>query len=505
MTITSFYFLCFICVGAFLYYVVPKRCQWMLLLVMSVAYYALSQSASALLYPIVTIAVVYLCALGISNTDKAGTKKLLLWIGCIVSLSLLILVKYIPRSILGITDSANGGLGGILSIVPLGISFYTFSLIGYLFDVYYEMGEADRNIAHVATFGLLFPNMTSGPIMRYSDVKESLFAGHEFSYECFTKGCQRILWGFFEKLVLAERLAGVADEIFNNYENYNGLFIILGMLAFTLQLYTDFAGCMDIVIGIAEALGIKMPENFKRPFMSCTIQEFWQRWHITLGTWLKNYLFFPLLRTKFFMELPKKLKDKVGKKAAKKIATYLAMLILWAVIGTWHGGAWHYIVGVGILQWLFILAEELLEPVRDKLIVKMGIKKDSGLLKAVGRIRVFIFMTISFALFRATTIVDMLKMTGRIFVSGSLNGTAVSGVFVDTKWYEWMLLIVSLMVFILVQLIAEAKEGTTVRELIAKHALPVRWIIWIALFMWVILFGWYGPGYSAAEFIYQGF
>lgn len=507
MTITSFYFLCFICVGALVYYIVPKRCQWMLLLVMSVAYYALAQSAAAIIYPAVTIVTIYLCALGISKSDDKKKRKLLLWLGCVISLALLILVKYIPKSLFGISDdmAQTGSFSAFMIIVPLGISFYTFSLLGYLFDVYYEMGEADRNIAHVATFGLLFPNMTSGPIMRYSDVKESLFEGHKFSYENFTMGCQRILWGFFEKLVLAERFAQVANEVFDSYDNYSGLYIIFGMCAFTLQLYTDFIGCMDVVIGIAEALGIKMPENFKRPFMSLSIQEFWQRWHITLGTWLKNYLFYPLLRTDFFMKLPKTLKDKVGKKAAKKITTYLAMLILWAVIGTWHGGAWHYIIGVGILQWIFIVLEETLEPVKDALILKLKLKKDGAFVKALERIRVFILMTIAFTLFRGATVVDSFKMAGRIFKADGWRPVVSEGLFISLAWYEWILMLVALLVFVAVQIIAEKNEGTNVREMIAKKPLPIRWIIWIGLIMWVVLLGFYGPGFSAAEFIYQGF
>lgn len=490
-----------------MYYIVPKRCQWMLLLAMSVAYYVLAQSAVAIVYPAVTIITIYLCALGISKTDNKKKKKLLLYIGCIVSVALLILVKYIPRSLFGLSEDVaqSGAFSAFMIIVPIGISFYTFSLLGYLFDVYYEMGEADTNIAHIATFGLLFPNMTSGPIMRYTDIKGTLFEGHKFSYENFTRGCQRILWGFFEKLVLAERFARVANEIFDSYDNYNGLYIILGMCAFTLQLYTDFTGCMDIVIGIAETLGIKMPENFKRPFMSLTIQEFWQRWHITLGTWLKNYLFYPLLRTEFFMKLPKTLKEKVGKKAAKRITTYLAMLILWTVIGTWHGGAWHYIIGVGILQWLFIVLEEMMEPAGDRLVDLLKLKKDGALVRTLGRIKVFILMTVAFAMFRSLTVMDSLKMMGRIFSKEGWKPVICEGLLAGLEWYEWVLMLVALMIFIAVQLIADKNEGTTVRALIGKRALPVRWIIWIGLIMWVVLLGFYGPGFSAAEFIYQGF
>lgn len=505
MTITSFYFLCFICLGALVYYLIPGKAQWMLLLVMSVAYYVVAQSAIAIVYPAITVLVVYLCAMRINSSANPKIKKLYLWLGCIVSIGLLILVKYIPKSWLGVTENSQGVMGGIFALVPLGISFYTFSMLGYLYDVYYEMGKADKNIAHVAAFGILFPNMTSGPIMRYTDVSESLFAGHRFDYITFTKGCQRILWGFFEKLVLAERLAKIADEIFGNYENYSGLYILIGMFAFTLQLYTDFTGCMDIVIGIAEALGIKMPENFNHPFMSVTIQEFWQRWHITLGSWLKTYLFYPILRTDFFMNLPKKLKNKVSKKTAKRITTYLAMFILWVVIGAWHGGAWHYIIGVGILQWFFIVTSELLEPVSDRLRNIFKLEKSCRLLKVLGRAKVFVLMTISFALFRAVSVADILKMISRICSADGWRLRLSEGQLLGVEWYEWCILIVSLIIFTLVACIDEYNSDKSVRDIIEKKILPVRWVIWIGLIMWVILLGWYGPGFSAAEFIYQGF
>ena len=147
MTITSFYFLCFICLGALVYYLIPGKAQWMLLLVMSVAYYVVAQSAIAIVYPAITVLVVYLCAMRINSSDNPKIKKLYLWLGCIVSIGLLILVKYIPKSWLGVTENSQGVMGGIFALVPLGISFYTFSMLGYLYDVYYEMGKADKNIA----------------------------------------------------------------------------------------------------------------------------------------------------------------------------------------------------------------------------------------------------------------------------------------------------------------------------------------------------------------------
>lgn len=488
MAITSFYFLCFFVICLILYYLIPAKWQWKFLLLVSLLYYLIVNEPWLVCYPVFTIITTYAGALGIERMKEQKAKRLILSSVVLSNLAGLALIKYFHIGV---------NLG-----VPLGISFYTFSMIGYLFDVYYEIGKAEHNVGKISLFGIMFTNMVSGPIMRYDRMKSSLLSGHTFSYENVTKGCQRILWGFFEKLVISERIALPVNTVFSAYADYHGAAVLFAVFGYTVQLYTDFAGCMDIVLGAAQAFGIILPENFKTPFFSKSIQEFWRRWHITLGEWLKDYLFYPLLRTLFFMELPGRLKQTFGKKTAKKITSYSAMLILWFAVGLWHGGAWHYIIGVGLLQWFYIVSGELLTPFWKYLKRVLHVKEESYAFCAFQRIRTFILMSLSFLLFRADGLHSAYAVFMQIFRPGDRGEIMNLGL----DYIELIILIVSIFIFFTVSLCKEClEEGDTVRDRIANKKLIIRWIIWIGLLFYCILLGQYGPGYSASEFIYQGF
>lgn len=492
MAITSFYFLCFLGICLLLYYMIPLKWQWKFLLLVSLMYYLIVNSPWLICYPVFTILSTYAGTLGIERMKEQKGRKIVLSSVVLCNITLLALLKYF-------------NVGSYVG-VPLGISFYTFSMMGYLFDVYYGIGKTERNILKVSLFGMLFTNMISGPIMRYDRVKKSLFDGHAFSYENVSRGCQRILWGFFQKLVISERIAVPVNAVFSDYSAYSGVTVLFAILGYTVQLYTDFAGCMDIVIGVAQCFGVVLPENFKTPFFAVSIQEFWRRWHITLGEWLKNYLFYPILRSGFFMELPGRLKKRFGKKAAKKITTYCAMFILWFTVGLWHGGAWHYIIGVGLLQWFYIVTGELLTPVWDFLKQLFHMKKESFVLIWFQRGRTFLFMSISFCLFRTASIPDAFCMMKQLFVANSFEKITHEIMSLGLDYIEMIILVVSVILFFIVSLCKEhLQESETLRSRIAGKKLLVRWILWIALLFYVILLGQYGPGYNASEFIYQGF
>ena len=307
MSITSFYFLCLFALALLLYYLVPKKVQWPLLLLLSIGYFLTSAEVRdshawyLILYPMAAVGAVWGAAILIDRTKEQKKKLAALICAVLFCVGLLCTLKFFHLGLLA----------------PMGISFYTLTLLGYLFDVYYEIGPVQRNYGKLLLFGCYFPTMISGPIMKYSDMEKQMYTGHKLDYRNVTFGMQRMILGFFKKLVISERTAILANEIFNNYEKYSGVSIWVGAAAFTMQLYTDFDGCMDIVLGISECFGIRLPENFSAPFLSRSIEEYWRRWHISLGDWLKNYLFYPLLRTKFFMNLPKKLKGKLRQKRRK--------------------------------------------------------------------------------------------------------------------------------------------------------------------------------------------
>ncbi len=495
MSITSFAFLCLFAGILILYYTIPKGAQWGLLLLASIGFFLLSGEMWLILYPIVSLLVIYLSALYIhrvagepEETAVLKKKRAVLTLAVVFCVFLLCILKYFH-------------LGWL---APLGISFYTLTLMGYLFDVYYEIGEVETNIFKLGLFGYYFPTMISGPILRYKDMKAELFSKHSFDYKSVTFGLQRMVWGFFKKLVISERMALIVNEVFSKPDEYTGITVVIGAICFTFQLYTDFSGYMDIVIGASETFGIKLPENFKIPFFARNISEYWRRWHITLGNWLKDFLFYPLLRTSFFTTLPKKLKKRVGKKLAKQLTVFLAMLILWFTIGYWHGGVFKYIFGSGLLHWFYIVSGEVLEPVWKKMKEVLHIKDEAAGFILFQRIRTFFLVTLGLTFFRASDFITGCNMVGNALTEWNpevlWNGTLLS---LGLDGIELTIAVVSLFMLLCVSILQE--RFGCVRELLARQHLIIRWVVLYALVFYVILLGYYGPGYSATEFIYQGF
>lgn len=491
-TITSFYFLCFLLGVLVLYYVVPGRFQWLVLLASSIAYYLLSGNGLLIVYPLITGLIAYLGA-------RMPRKRISLILCIILMLSPLFALKYINF----IFNTINiflpePVLAGPSWAVPLGISFYTFSMLSYLIDVYNGIAECQTSLLKFLTYGIYFPTVLSGPIMKYRENASEFFVPHKLSYHSLAFGAQRILWGFFKVIVISERMRSIADTVFFFPDINSGLNNLVAVLAYTLELYTNFSGSMDIVLGISEMFGLKLPENFNTPFFSTSIAEFWRRWHITLGDWMKEYVFYPLLRSRLFTNMQKSAKEKFGKKAGKQLTTFTAMLVLWFTVGVWHGGDWKYVIGSGLLHWLYIVTGELTAPAFNRLYSKINIDPKARFLNVIRSIRTFILVSIGLTFFRAANIRAALTILRGIFVSGG----AVESTFPGLDWIECVIAFVALIVLIVVS--ALQTKGS-LRERIAKRPLLFRWILWYALLFFTILTGYYGPGFSAAEFIYQGF
>ncbi len=350
---------------------------------------------------------------------------------------------------------------------------------------------------------MYFPAMISGPILQYRECGEQFFEQHSFDYGKVTRGMQRMLWGLFKKLVIAERLRVLVDTVYGGYHDYQGAFIWLATACYAFQLYTDFSGCMDIVLGMSESLGITLPENFRTPFFAKSVAEYWRRWHITLGVWMKDYVFYPLLRSRFFTNLNKSWKKKFGKKKGKQYATFAAMFLLWFTVGVWHGGDWKYVIGSGLLHWFYIVMEELLEGPCARAMQKLHINAGGRAVAAVRMARTFLLVCIRDLFFRAESVAAafaMLKSAVKVWNPEILWNGAVFSLGLDA--IETGIAAFSLLLLLIVSVL---QQKGSVRERIAGKVLPIRWLIWYALLFYVILFGCYGPEYSAAEFIYQGF
>ena len=521
MSVTSFYFLLFYALVLLIYYIVPKKGQWVILLLASLLYYLFSDNGFLIFYP---AAAVLVCQAGIRRMVRVRERSEELkklgkdpqrmcrraLIGVIaVNVGALFLLKYINfgintvNAVASLLGGGDGLLAGLSWLVPLGISYYSLTLIGYVVDVYFEIAKPLKNPAKLALYGMFFPCMLSGPILRFREDADQLYEPHPFDYVQVTRGMQRMLWGFFKVLVISERMGQIVDTVYGNYAQYPGLYIWIGTVAFAFQLYTNFSGGMDISLGIAQTFGLRLPENFERPFFSRTIAEYWRRWHITLGVWMKEYVFYPILRSAPFTKLGKSLRARFGKKKGKQLTTFAGMFLLWFAVGVWHGGDWKYVIGSGLLHWAYIVCGELLEPVYAKGMARLGIDPKAKWVDRLRILRTFFLVNIGFVFFRADSVsaaLAMLKGAVSTFNPAILINGSIFTLGLD--WIEFTIAAVSLLMLLAVSLM---QEKGSVRERIGKKSLPVRWIIWYALLFYVILLGNYGPDYSAAEFIYQGF
>lgn len=509
---TSFSFFVFIGVLLIFYYTLPKKCQPFLLILASVIFCRYTGGKRMILFLSFSIITTWLGALLLEWVEKQHRKKRILASILALNLGILFLFKYLDFFIYTgrIAGTAFGipiDLKEISLIAPLGISFYTLQTVGYLLDVSRGTCRAEKKFLNYALFAGFFPQLVQGPINRYAELSKTLYSEKEFHYEQVTFGLQRILWGLFKKLVISERMAVIVNTIYGDYVTYSGLYIAVGTVCFAIQLYTDFSGAMDIALGLSEALGIRMAENFETPFFARSISEYWRRWHITLGTWMKDYIFYPVLKSDLFVAIGDAARKKLGKKRGKKVPTYLGMAVLWFTVGMWHGGAWKYIIGSGLLHCFYIISGQMLEPAFKKLTHVFKVNTECYSFRLFQSLRTFFLVCIGFVFFRAPsagTAVKMLRASMQfniwIFTDGSLLNLGLDAP-------DFTIGILALGILFLVSLLQQKfhAEGNTVRGILAQQNLPFRWIAYYGLIFSIIIFGFYGPGYDASEFIYQNF
>jgi len=510
MSLTSFAFFVFFALSVIVYYILPGKFQWPFLLICSVAFFAASSEWYTGAYVIVCIIATFLSAVNIRKSKAGGEPqkaKHALAAGITINVLILAVLKYSAFFVKNL--NALIGLFGADALPvprfssPIGISFYTLSVVGYLLDVYWEIVTPCENVFKTALFTGFYPQLTSGPISRYSVMGSQLFDAHKVSYENITYGAQRMLWGVFKKLVLSSRIGIIVDSIYGNPDAFRGLYVWIAAGLFMMQLYTDFSGCMDIIIGASRCYGIVLEENFKTPFFSRSVQEYWQRWHITLGTWLKDYILFPILRSEAWRKLTKAIKKKFGKKAARQIPSYLGMLCVWLLIGLWHGGDWKYILGMGLWFWLCIVLSQVLDPLFKKMKTALHINEKSLLWHIFQSVRVFILVSIGNMFFRLESISAVwaeIKNGFSVFnpellFDGSLR-------FLGVSKEDCIVILLGLALLFVVSIL---QEKGSVLERIAKLNPILRWCIYLLLFFVTLIIGMWGPGYDAEAFIYEKF
>ena len=424
MTLTSLSFYLLVLALLVLYYLVPKRFQWVVLLIGSYAFYAFV-CLRYMGFIVITTLTTYFGARGMDAMTahmeqtvaahkqdwereerkaykkrcKSRRKALMIAI-LLLNFGILAVLKYYnffaeSMETLFASVGLTASLGHIGLLLPLGISFYTFQSMGYVLDVYREKVPAERNVGKLALFVSFFPQIIQGPIGVYDQLAHQLYAEHRYSFDNIRFGAQLILWGFFKKLVIADRAVGMIHTVAGAYTDYAGTYVLLAAIVYALQLYADFSGGIDISRGVAQMFGITMGENFRRPYFSRTLTEYWHRWHISLGDWLRNYLFYPLSISKAFLNWGRHARQHLGSHIGKVLPTAVASLITFLIIGIWHGASWKY-VAFGFWNGMVILVSTLLQPVSDKVVAALHIERKSAWYQVFSMLRTFVVVLIGY-------------------------------------------------------------------------------------------------------------
>jgi len=439
--------------------------------------------------------------------DRMKKRQRLWLVLCLLfNFGILAVVKYYNFTVLNINSvfdllKINAKIPTFGFILPLGISFYTFQTMGYIIDVYREKYSPQKNLFKLGLFVSFFPQLIQGPISRYDDLQETLFGHHKFDAKNISFGLQRILWGYFKKLVVADRLLVAVNTIVKNPDEYQGVFVLLGMFFYAIELYADFTGGIDIAIGVAEVLGIRVKENFERPYFSKSITEYWRRWHITLGTWFKDYLFLPISVSKSMLNLSKKCRKLFGDAIGKRIPVYISTIVVWFTTGIWHGAAWNFIVW-GLLNALVILVSQECIPLYNRFHKKFNVL-NTFWYRLFQVVRTFWLMSFLRTLDCYRNVPTTFRMYGTIFTKWNWNELFNGGLIgLGLSLSDYIILILAVLLILYVSL---ASRSVSFRVKLAAKPLTVRYLAYFALIISILIFGAYGVGYDASQFIYSQF
>ena len=505
MSITSVAYIVFVGISLLIYYAVPHRFKWWVLLADSLMFFFVNSVWYTFVYLAISVVTVW-SAVRYFARENARHKKAVLVLTLIVNIGMLAVLKYTNLVIntVNFFKTRNGGVSfdTVRFAASLAISFYTLQIIGYLLDCYWEIDKKEDNIFKLLLFTSYFPLMISGPISRHSELQSELFKDHEFDYNNLASGARRIAWGILKKVVVADRIAVFADCMFADPDTYSGIWVMIAAVTYIIELYFDFSGCMDIIIGVSKCFDIRLTENFKAPFLSKTIQEFWQRWHISLGAWLKTYVMYPILKTRLFSEMAVKLKKKFGK-GAKKIPSYIAMFAVWFCMGLWHGNSWKYILGEGLWFWLVVMLGQIFEPVFEKIKKKLHIKDENPAFKAFRTIRTILIFAFGVIFFNSKDLFAGFYMVGAMFRSNGLIAplkVLYNDAFAAFGGFDALC---AVFVIVILQFIADIRiyHEKPVQTLVTERPLVIRWVLYFAIVLLIVLEGAFGQ----SRFIYFGF
>lgn len=488
MLFNSIQFLIFFPVVTVLYFLIPQKYRWMLLLTAS-CYFYMSFIPVYILILIVTIIIDYIAGIYIEKTEGNTRKRFLIM--SIVSLVLVLFVfkyfNFVNHSFATIykTFSAEYPVADIGLILPIGLSFHTFQSLSYVIEVYKGRQKAERNFGIYSLYVMFYPQLVAGPIERPQNLLHQFYEKHNIDYKRITNGLKLMAWGMFKKVVIADRLAVFVNQVYDNPQNYRGISLIIATVFFAFQIYCDFSGYSDIAIGAAKVMGFKLMKNFDRPYLSKSIHEFWKRWHISLSTWFRDYLYIPLGGNR--VSIPR---------------WYFNLFFTFLVSGLWHGASWNFVIW-GALHGTYLIVGILTKSFREKFVKLIGLKKIPVLHKMIQVMITFVLVCFAWIFFRAPDFSTALYFIKNIFPLGPLNSmfsTEITHfIFLDKTMFDFVIAIILIIGLKSVHMIQ--RKGSVIGMLDQK-SLILRWVAYYILLILILLLGQYD---AAQQFIYFQF
>ncbi|WP_234736678.1 MBOAT family O-acyltransferase [Tellurirhabdus bombi] len=484
MLFNSLHFVLFFIVVTSAYHLLPHRYRWQLLLAGSCYFYMAFVPVYILILGF-TIVIDYFAGLYIEKT-RGQTRRLFLIISLISNIGVLAIFKYYNF----LNDNlnlmlANVGYPALLPpltiLLPIGLSFHTFQAMSYIIEVYRGNQKAERHFGIYSLYVMFYPQLVAGPIERPQNILHQFYEKHEFDARQVVEGLKQIAWGLFKKVVIADRLAVIVNYVYNDPTQFQGFPLIIATVLFAFQIYCDFSGYSDIALGTARTIGFRLMKNFDRPYLSTSVSEFWKRWHISLSTWFRDYLYIPL-----------------GGNRVAVPRWYLNLFITFLVSGLWHGASWTYVIW-GSLNGLYLIIESMTKNTRHRLSQRLGLQHWPSVQHFLNLTTTFGLICFAWIFFRAQTVGDAFYVVTHLFsdLRNSLSEVIATNLGSD----KYNLFIGGLALVIL--LLVETLQGRiSLRHWIGQQPTPVRMTLYYALIMFIILFGVFD---ARQQFIYFQF
>ena len=483
MIFNSIDFLIFFPIVTLCYFLIPHRFRWSLLLIASCIFY-MSFIPQYILILFLTIIIDYFAAIYIEKSKEEKKRKIFLTISIISTIFILFIFKYFNFFNENVAKIAqfigwNYSLHSLSLILPIGLSFHTFQSLSYVIEVYYGRQKAEKHFGIYSLYVMFYPQLVAGPIERPQNLLHQFYEKHNFRYTQFKEGLKLMIWGFFKKVVIANNLAIIVNLIYDKPQEYYGILLIIATIFFAFQIFCDFSGYSDIALGAAQIMGFKLMINFNRPYYAKSISEFWRRWHISLSTWFKDYVYIPL-----------------GGNRVSVPRWYLNLFIIFLISGIWHGANWTFIIW-GALHGIFMVIGIMTEKTRNKLNKFFRIYKIPAIHNLIKSIIVFIMVCFTWIFFRANKLTDAYYIITHMFTNIRLNINEIIfelGKLHITKAY-FIIMILSILLMEIVHMIQEGVIKLNYKKI---HNNPLSWIILILI---ILLFG----GFNNIPFIYFQF